>query len=224
MSMRTPIWAVVPVKETAAAKRRLATVLSPRLRQELALAMLEDVLAALGAARGLTGIMVVTIDEAATQIAARYGAVISRDDSIEGHTGAVMGAARSLAKRGAAMLTLPGDVPLVTPADIERLIATRSGAPGFTIVPARDELGSNAVLCAPADAVLLRFGENSFFPHLAAARAVGIAPMILQLPRLGLDIDGPDDLNAFLKIPSATRARALLDRHGIVCSVMETEA
>jgi 2-phospho-L-lactate/phosphoenolpyruvate guanylyltransferase len=101
---------------------------------------------------------------------------------------------------------------LVTPQDIELILATRRPMPSFTIVPARDELGSNAILCAPADAVPLRFGENSFFPHLAAARAHGIEPYILPLPRLGLDIDGPQDLTAFLEIPSRTRARAVLER------------
>jgi len=109
------------------------------------------------------------------------------------------------------MLTLPGDVPLVTPQDIEMILATRRPAPSFTIVPARDELGSNAILCSPADAVPLRFGENSFFPHLAAARACGIEPQILTLPRLGLDIDRPEDLTAFLQIAARTRARAVLE-------------
>ena len=69
-------------------------------------------------------------------------------------------------------------------------------APAFTIVPARDDLGSNAVLCTPADAVPLRFGDNSFFPHLAAARAHGIEPNVVRLPRIALDIDTPDDLAA----------------------------
>jgi 2-phospho-L-lactate guanylyltransferase len=123
-----------------------------------------------------------------------------------------MGAARMLAQQNAAMLTLPGDVPLVTPRDIERVIDALRDTPSFVIVPARDELGSNAILCSPADAVPLRFGENSFFPHLAAARARGIEPVILPLANLGLDIDGPDDLAVFRALPSATRARALLER------------
>ncbi len=212
MSALPPIWAVVPVKDTAVAKQRLASSLPATLRRDLALAMLEDVLEAVAAVRALAGILVVSVDPAAVQLAETYGAVIARDAATEGHTAAVMTAARRLAKQGAVMLTLPGDVPLVTPGDIERIIATLSHAPGFTIVPAHDELGSNAILCSSADTVPLRFGENSYFPHLAAARASGIEPVSLALPRLGLDIDGPDDLAAFLKIPSQTRARALLDR------------
>lgn len=209
------IWAVVPVKDTATAKQRLANALPQKLRTALALAMLEDVLAATARARGLSGIMVVTIDETAQQLARRYGATVSTNACRDGHTAAVMGAARSLAARGDAMLTLPSDVPLATSAEIERVIDAHRGGGRFVIVPARDERGSNAILAAPGDAVPLRFGEDSFFPHLAAARACGIEPAILPLPGIGLDIDTPDDLAAFLGQPARTHARDLLDRIGV---------
>jgi 2-phospho-L-lactate guanylyltransferase len=209
------IRAVVPVKDTSTAKQRLAASLPQTLRTELALAMLEDVLAALAGAQGLAGIEVVTIDIAARDLARRYGATISTEACRDGHTAAVMGAARRFAKRGDGMLTIPGDVPLVTPAEIERIIAAHRTGSRFAIVPARDERGSNAILAAPADAVPLRFGDDSFFPHLDAARGCGIEPTILPLPGIGLDIDTPDDLAAFLARPSHTHARALLDRIGM---------
>lgn len=209
------IWAVVPVKETTSAKQRLAAALPQAQRSALALAMLEDVLEALAGARGLAGIIAMTIDPAARELARRYGAQISAEHATEGHTAAVMGAARGLAARGEAMLTIPGDVPLVTSAEIERVIGAYRRGHRFVIVPARDELGSNTILAAPADAVPLRFGDNSFFPHLAAARACGIEPVVLPLPGIGLDIDTPDDLAAFLARPSRTHARALLDSAGV---------
>jgi 2-phospho-L-lactate guanylyltransferase len=209
------IWAVVPVKDTRSAKQRLAAALPQAQRSTLALAMLEDVLEALAAARGLAGIVVVTVDPTARDLAHRYGAQISEERAAEGHTAAVMSAARSLAARGEAMLTIPGDVPLVTAGEIERVIAAHRHGHRFVIVPARDELGSNAILAAPADAVPLRFGDNSFFPHLAAARACGIEPAVLPLSAIGLDIDTPEDLAAFLARPSQTRARALLDSVGV---------
>jgi 2-phospho-L-lactate guanylyltransferase len=209
------IWAVVPVKDTSNAKQRLTDALPQAQRSALALAMLEDVLDALSGARGLAGIMLVTIDPAACELAQRYGAQISESHATEGHTGAVMGTARSLAARGDAMLTIPGDVPLATSAEIERVIAAHRLGHRFVIVPARDELGSNTILAAPADAVKLRFGDDSYFPHLAAARAAGIEPVSLPLPGIGLDIDTPEDLAAFLATPSRSHARALLDSAGV---------
>lgn len=209
------IWAVVPVKDTRCAKQRLAAALPQAQRSALALAMLEDVLEALTGAHGLAGAIVVTVDPTARDLARRYGAQISIEYAMEGHTAAVMGAARGLAARGEAMLTVPADVPLATAAEIERVIAAHHRGHRFVIVPARDERGSNTILAAPADTVPLRFGDDSFFPHLAAARACGIEPAILPLPGISLDIDTPEDLAAFLAKPSRTRARALLDRAGV---------
>ena len=165
------ICAVVPVKDTAQAKQRLAGMLSAEQRRELALAMAEDVLQTLASASELAGILVVTADPAAAAIAARYGARVTGDGARADQTAAVAAAAQRLAAEGFDMLALPGDIPLVEPADIARLLSAQRPPPAFTIVPARDQMGSNAVLCSPADAVPLRFGDDSFFPHLDAAKS-----------------------------------------------------
>jgi 2-phospho-L-lactate guanylyltransferase len=211
VSARADVWAVVPIKATTDAKQRLGNAVAPTLRPRLALAMAEDVLAALAACRGLAGIIVVTVDEAASALAARCGARVLTDGAREGQTGAVAAAARWLAREGkGAMLTIPGDVPLVTPEEVAQIIAAHDRTPDFVIVPAHDERGSNAILCAPPDAVPLKFGDDSFLPHLDAARRAGLEPKILRLPGLGLDIDNPADLAAFVKVRSNTRAGALL--------------
>ena len=205
------VWAVVPVKELDRAKERLAPLLPAGARQLLMLAMFEDVLAALAAAPGLAGLSVVTVDAAARRLATRYDARIIELGARDGHTGAVTAAARLLAKEGfSGMLTVPGDIPLVTTAEISQLLEMHAAPPAFTIVPSRDERGSNAIICSPPDAVPLRFGEDSFFPHLSAAKACGIDPTVLRLPGIALDVDTPEDLAAFARLPSPTRARAVL--------------
>lgn len=218
---RTDLWAVVPVKERDRAKERLSPLLPPSARQALAAAMLEDVLSALAAAPGLGGIIVVTLDPQACHLARRYEARVVEDGARDGHTGAVTAAARLLLAEGrAGMLTVPGDVPLVTPDEIGQIIAAHCPVPSFTIVPSHDEGGSNAVLLSPPDAVPLRFGVDSFFPHLHAAKARGIRPTVLRLPGIALDIDRPEDLSAFLRIPSQTRTRALLDESGPMTALL----
>ena len=206
------VWAVVPVKELDRAKERLAPVLSPERRRALMLAMLEDVLTALAATSGLGGLVVVTVDAAARRLAARYGARIIETGARDGHSGAVAAAARLLAAEGCpGMLTVPGDIPLVTPAETGQLLAVHRPAPSFTIAPSRDERGSNAIICSPPDAVPLRFGEDSYFPHLRAAEACGIRPTVLRLRGIALDVDTPEDLTALTLVPWATRAHAVLD-------------
>jgi 2-phospho-L-lactate guanylyltransferase len=211
------VWAAVPVKAFTGAKSRTGSVLTPLQREVLAATMLEDVLAALVGAERLAGILVNTIDPVAASLAERYGARVVADGALDGHTGAVNGMGRVLAAEGkSALLTVPGDIPRVTSAEIDAVVSSCRPPPSFTIVPAHDELGSNAVLCAPPFSVPLRFGDDSYFPHLMAARAQGIEPTIVRLPGIGLDIDHPADLRAFMaaKPRMPTRTMALLERFG----------
>jgi 2-phospho-L-lactate guanylyltransferase len=220
------IWAVLPVKEFEGAKQRLAPLLSPAQRRTLAEIMVGEVLDALAVARGLAGILVVTCDKRATALAARVDARVTAEGAREGHTGSVTAGLRLLAREGCAdgVLAIPGDIPAVTLSEIEAVLAAhRRPAPAFTIAPARDDLGSNAVLCSPPDAVALRFGDNSFFPHLDAARAAGIEPTVVrQVPGIATDIDTPADLAAFLRLERSarTRTRAFLEGEGLVPRLM----
>ena len=202
------VWAAVPVKEFAGAKQRLSPLLTAPQRRALAGAMLEDVLAALAAAP-LAGVMVNTLDPTAQALARRHGARIVTADARSGHTGAVAAMAAILTAEGAAgMLTCPGDIPAITPSEIALVIDGHGAAPAFSIVAARDERGSNAILLTPPDAMALRFGDDSFLPHLDAARRRGLTPRIVQAPGIALDLDNPDDLRAFVAAPQARRTRA----------------
>lgn len=123
----------------------------------------------------------------------------------------------ALAADGAGgMITLPADVPLVTPGEIDAVLAAHGDAPAMSIVAARDEQGSNCIALSPPTAVPLRFGPGSFQPHLAAARRLGITPQVLKLPGLALDIDTPEDLEILAKSSGATRAQRYLRGKGIV--------
>ena len=211
------VWACVPVKGFIGAKSRTGSILTPVQREVLAATMLEDVFSALAGATRLAGILVNTVDPVASDLAARYGARVVTEGALDGHTGAVNGMARVLAAEGkGALLTVPGDIPRVTSAEIDAVVSSCGAGPSFTIVPAHDALGSNAVLCVPPFSVPLRFGDDSYFPHLMAARAQGIEPTILRLAGIGLDIDHPADLRAFMaarpRMP--TRTLALLEGFG----------
>jgi 2-phospho-L-lactate guanylyltransferase len=214
--MDRALWAVVPVKDLQHAKQRLSDVLRAAERRQLFAAMLEDVLAALAASERLGGILVVTRDPWAQDLAARYGARVLVEPANHGHTAAsTLGAATLAAEGAAGMLQLPADLPLLTAADIDAVLRAHASAPSITLAPSRDRLGSNAVACSPPDLLPLRFGDDSFFPHLERAKGLGIEPTIVERPGLALDVDTSADLKAFLAAPSATRAYAYLTRSGI---------
>jgi 2-phospho-L-lactate guanylyltransferase len=203
-------WIIVPVKDTRHSKQRLMASLDGHQRRTLALAMLEDVFSAIAPVRDRAPCAVVTIDPDATVLAERYGMRVLTVGALDGHTGSVTAAARHLASEGAGgFLTVPGDIPNIATAEIEALLNAHQSGPAFTIAPSHDELGSNAVACSPVDAVPLRFGSNSYFPHLAAARRAGIDPTILRLPGIAMDIDTPEDLARFMRAEPRIPTRAL---------------
>jgi len=204
----------VPVKDLTHAKQRLTSMLSVAERGELARAMLRDVLRALAAA-DLGAVWVVTRDPAATIIARELGAEPVSEADNRGHTAAVARAQAEAIRRGVRVfVTIPGDVPCVTPAELRELAdGVRDGAP--VLVPSRSGLGTNGVALVPPDAMPLTFGEPSFARHLETARARGLAPRVLTLPGLGLDVDSPDDLTAVLA------ERGTTDTHRLVAAWRE---
>lgn len=219
MSDRHPIWIVIPVKETTGAKARLSPVVPAHLRQGFALAMLEDVLSAASRVRNVAGLIVATVDEAAMTLGKRYAARIVTEGATTGHSGAVNAVATILDREGKrGLLQMPSDIPLVSSEEISTLVALRGQGPSFVIAPSNDELGSNGILISPPTAVPLTFGDNSFYPHLRAAEMCGIRPQVIRLAGFGLDIDRPEDLDAFVSRQSSTRTQAYIDCHQLGAS------
>jgi len=149
------MWAVIPVKNLNEAKHRLESVLNPIQRRNLFAAMLEDVLATVMAVPEFEQVAVATICPTAAEIARRYGASVLSTVQDEGQTKAVARIAATLEENGIKhMLMLPGDVPLVTVEEIQTVLEVHGNAPTMTIVPARDEQGSNCITLSPPTAVL----------------------------------------------------------------------
>ena len=221
--MIADIWAIVPVKEIAGAKQRLSDFLTPDQRRILAATMLRDVLRALVQVKELGGIAVVTLDQHAIALAETLGVRVITDGARDGHTGAVTAGARVLMQEGrAGILAVPGDIPRIQADEIRAVIAAHRPGPSFTIAPAHDEKGSNAVLLLPPDSIRLRFGDDSYFPHLATARQAGIEPTIVPAPGIGMDIDHPIDLATFIRMTPRIETETLdfLENSGLAAAIL----
>ena len=210
------MWAVVPFKPLGEAKRRLDDVLSAQERRGLALAMLEDVLTALTRVNGLAGTLIVTREPEAKSLAGHAGVRLLEEPAPSDLNLAVTMSARMLVAEGrTGMLVVPSDLPLVRPADIERILATLDTRPAVTLVTDRRGTGSNAVACTPPDAMPFHFGAGSLRRHLEAASKLGITPTLLKASRLEFDIDLPSDVAEFLEISTSTRTARYLVEAGI---------
>lgn len=188
------ICAVLPLKPFNDAKERLATGLDPSARRLLARTMATDVLAALPRCERIAEIVVVSAEPSATQLAHVAAAVLPDDRT--GHSEAAsIGVNWAIEHECDAVLLVPGDCPLIEPAEIDALIETaESGDIEVSVVPDRMGTGTNALLLAPPGAMTPAFGPDSRERHLRIATAAGLRAAAVEVPTLALDLDTADDL------------------------------
>jgi 2-phospho-L-lactate guanylyltransferase len=200
---------LVPVKNLSSAKQRLAAVLDQPSRTALAQAMLHDVLATLHNWKNRSQVAVVSSDPYALKLAEEYKFEIIPDVDNPGETGAIEMATRICVERGAdSTLVIPADIPLIQSWELDEILKY-APAEGSVLVPAADGRGTNAVFRRPANLFPLRFGNDSFKPHYAAAQATGKPCIVLQLSGIAVDVDNPSDLKELLASPGKTRSQSL---------------
>jgi 2-phospho-L-lactate guanylyltransferase len=201
---------LIPVKNLSTAKQRLASVLDQPSRTELAQTMLHDVVSPIAEWSQRPPCALVTGDPFARELARQYDFEIIPDPANPGETGAIEMATEFCVARGVAWtLVIPADIPLIQAGELQQILG-QAPAEGTVLSPAADGRGTNAAFRRPANLFPLRFGNDSFKPHLASARATGKPCVVLQLPDLAVDVDNPEDLQALLAHPGETRTQVLL--------------
>jgi 2-phospho-L-lactate guanylyltransferase len=209
--------AVVPVKRLADSKSRLLPDLSRRELEALALAMAEDVLAALLATPEIERVAVATPDARVADAARELGAeaLLGPDPGLNEAVEAA--AAKLHLADDAPLLVVLGDVAAADPAELSQLFAeldTMPPGPAAVMAPSRDG-GTCALLRRPHDAFPARFGRGSAPRHRDAARAAGVELRELDLRSLALDLDCADDVEQFVEEETGgPRTRALLGQLG----------
>jgi 2-phospho-L-lactate/phosphoenolpyruvate guanylyltransferase len=188
--------AILPIKHFDAAKQRLSAELSGGARRALAEAMFSDVLVALRRSEAIDSVLVVTADHGAQQIAGGYGAMVL-DDEEHGHTAAAKRGVRAAVEAEAQRaLLVPGDCPLLDPAELDNLIGRHTPRRSALIVPDRHGTGTNSLLLTPPGSLAPSFGPGSAQRHAATAESDGTDHEIVEVPSLALDVDTPEDLAA----------------------------
>lgn len=201
---------LIPVKNLATAKQRLARLFDQSTRTDLAKAMLQDVLEVLNSWSGRPAVSLVTNDPFALELAQHFAFEVILDQESRGETYAIELATRYCEGRGVdSTLVIPGDIPLIEVRELEKIMRA-APEEGSVLVPAADERGSNAVFRRPAGLFPLRFGNDSFQPHLAEAKATGKPCVVLSLPGIALDIDNPTDLRQLAAAPGETLSQRLV--------------
>ncbi|MBM3635153.1 MAG: 2-phospho-L-lactate guanylyltransferase [Actinobacteria bacterium] len=208
------VGAVVPVKRLGYALGRLARTLDRPERRVLQSAMLGDVLAALAGSTRLGEIVVVTSDPRAGAVAESVGArTVPDHDPPQGINAAVSRGIDAIDAHSA--LVLVSDLPLITAADVDHLIAAAPDGDAAVLARSESGTGTNAMLLTPPDALVPQLGPDSLIHHCAQAAALGVPVEVVHHPGIALDVDTPEDLAELVRRePGGATGRAL-ERLGI---------
>ena len=175
--------------------------------------MLYDVLTALHGWKDRPPVALVTSDPYAVKLGGEYKFEIIPDPGNPGETGAIEMATQICVKRGAdSTLVIPADIPLIQAWELQEILL-HAPPEGSVLVPAADGRGTNAAFRRPANLFPLRFGNDSFKPHHAAAQATGKPCVVLKLPGIAVDVDNPSDLQQLMSLPGETSAQALARKY-----------
>lgn len=208
---------IIPVKDLSMAKERLSSLLSQEQRTELAYAMLEDVLTALKGSKLADRKFIVTLDKKAMKIAGDLGIEVILETEQNGESASVDYASEvSMGMGASSVLVIPGDAPLITSEDIDFVLGKEKDAPSIVFIPARDEYGTNAILRKPPDVIPSMFGDDSFNKHKNLADKKNVSYQCYENPRIGLDIDRPEDLAELVSQRSDTKTYGELQRLGLI--------
>ena len=196
---------LIPVKALAEAKGRLAPEVGPLQRRLLAIAMFEDVVAALQSVRGLERPVVVSPDREVWRRADAMGCRVVEEPAGAGDLNGALAAAAATAN-GSGLLVVAADLPLASAAGLERVLAAAT-AP-VAVVPSHDGGGTNVLAWRDPASFAPSFGPASAARHLAVPGAVRV-----DEPGLALDVDTADDLRlvAGRLDPASVTARRLRD-------------
>lgn len=204
-------WVVVPVKDARRGKSRLAGVLDDDARAALVRSMALDTLAAVRAARSVTGVVLVTPDAALAAAATALDVVVLDEPAAGRPDGArvpvepgldaavLAGAAHARARAAdAPVAVVLGDLPRLDPADLDAALAL-AAAHERAHVP--DAAGTGTTLLAAGAGHVLRprFGDGSSHRHAAAGHVRLDVPHASTLRH---DVDDAADLAPLTGAPA----------------------
>ncbi|MGH2786579.1 MAG: 2-phospho-L-lactate guanylyltransferase [Actinomycetota bacterium] len=203
---------LLPVKELSRAKSRLGRHFADEDREEIARALLHDALELCASSDFLRWSVLSADDEVLLAAADRGLGVIP--EKTAGLNAGIAGAVAQIVAEGPASLTIVhADIPLAWRGDLVDILDTGATS-DIVVVPSRRDGGTNALYMQPAGAIEPQFGAGSLMAHVRLAERLGLRCSMLSLPRVALDIDTLDDVDAFLdaRRPAPTRTAEVLTR------------
>ena len=201
--------ALIPLKPPTEAKARLAGLLSPAERAELARVTFLTVADALLGA-DIPFVVLTPHAAAAADLTADRCTVIEEQPTVQGLSAQLQSALDSPSFAAAdSVLILHADLPLATPEALRLLAAAARQHKGCATLVESADGGTNAMILPFPRPFALHYGPGSFALHAAAARAAGLDVYAHHSAELALDLDTAADVEALLASPLGRNSPAL---------------
>ncbi len=188
----------MPHRGLDVAKTRLAPVLDPAAREQLARALLVRVLKV--AREACDDVVVISPSAALQPLVAEAGARLSAQRGMGLNAGLEQARSEAVVEGIDVLVVLHGDLPNLAVDDVMALAKAIPLPAGVAIAPDRAGTGTNALAQRPAAAVPFRFGAGSCAAHLDAATVAGLPVNVVHRPGLAFDLDTPEDLARWLEL------------------------
>ena len=192
------MWAIIPINNFNESFSRLSNVLNKKQREEMTQILATQVLDALTPIASVEKIIVLSNEiEWLSSFGNKKITVLPESDT-EQFSKKIDYTTQWIQNQGVtAMLYLSIDLPYIQQEDIENLISQHIS--GLSIVEAKKDNGTNALILDLPTKMEFQFGPNSFSKHLAEARSKNINTTIVNIECLSLDLDDWNDLHLFKK-------------------------
>lgn len=181
----------IPIKPFQSAKGRLREALTPAVRASVSRQLAADTVEALQSA-GATP-LVIAADAEVAAWGENLGLAVILDENSDLNAAATLAVAEASRQR-LPWMVLHVDLPMLNPEVLRRAISVISEHRPV-IAPSSD--GGTPLLGTNSSQFDFAYGPGSFQRHLRLLAAQ--TPVVMVDPRLGIDLDGPDDLRALAR-------------------------
>ena len=162
--------------------------------------MLEEILHTISISPHIEKIVIVTKEEKAVKMGAKFNAIVIRDEKEESVNSAVALADKYLVENNFhASIVFPQDIPFIKTQDIDFMLNYKMHPNFAIIVPSRRFDGTNALMRMPVDLMKTHYDEDSYKIHMSTAKEHTLNVAMVFVKRIMWDIDNTEDLRFILE-------------------------
>ena len=192
------MWAIIPINEFSRSFTRLSSVLDLKQRMELAKNLSGRLIQILLAVDEVEKIVLFTCEKNWPGELQHSKLVLRKDEDKKPLKQKIDSVADWAYGSGAKkMMYLSIDLPIVEKKDITQIIDSHKH--GLTLVQAKKDGGTNALIADLPRKINFQFGADSFRKHLEAAKLEKLKTNIQSTEGLSFDLDDHDDWEFLIK-------------------------